>query len=331
MMPNAVAMEYPIGIRLFNRPDYTELFLQSLVKQTVELNAQQIICFVDGYPKSTDYYLKVPDRTKEVLSLVEHYLPSATVIHPDVNAGLAQALFTLQTEIFALPNSQWGVFLEDDLVLEDDYLEALVHLTEISAQFPDVVKVSACQTHTGYLKNPPAATRKNFFLGEGTKAIAERRDYFLQRKEITEHYLHSLVGVAYRHRDRAKVFSALAQQGIVSVMGNNDGVQDQMIAYFGRLHIVTDKEKLTDIGLVGESHFVIPEVPVPHAGESEILSLTSQDLERELAHLHNELRVIQDTYFQELWQVFRRAESIKHTVKFLGKKTLGKIVNAIKR
>ena len=324
-MTQTVPMEIPIGIRLFNRPDYTELFLQSLVKQTVKLNGERIICFVDGYPKSTDYHLKVPDRTNEVLALVNQYLPSATVIHPDVNVGLAQALYTLQSQVFDLPNSEWGIFLEDDLVLDDDYLEIIAHLTKISSHIPDVVKVSACQTHTGYFKNPPNSSRKNFFLGEGTKAIAERRDYFLERRPMTERYLTSLEGVAYRHRDRAKVFSVLAQSGIVNVMGNNDGVQDQMIAYFGRLHIVTDQEKLTDIGLVGESHFVIPQVPVPHAGESDILSLTTADLEQELLALRDELRTIQDTYFQELWQVFRRAESIKHTVTFLTKKSLVKV------
>lgn len=330
-MTQSEPFTFPIGIRLFNRPEYTEQFLQSLANQTVQLDPKRIICFIDGYPKSTDYHLKVPDRTSEVLALVKHYFPEAIVIHPEVNAGLAQALYTLQTQVFDLPHSDWGVFLEDDLVLDADYLETLLHLTKISAAIPDVVKVAACQTHTGYLKSAPAPSRKNFFLGEGTKAIAERRDYFFTRKQVTEQYLASLAGVAYRHRDRAKVFSVLAQSGIVNVMGNNDGVQDQMVAFFGRLHIVVDREKLTDIGLVGESHFVIPEVPVPHARESNILSLTEADLQLEIAHLHEELRTIQDSYFQDLWQVYRRAESIKHTVKFLGKKSMAKILKKVKR
>lgn len=314
---------WPIGIRLFNRPGYTERFLESLVNQTIAIDPSRTICFVDAYPKSSDYFQKIPDRTEEVVALVKQYLPGAHIIRPELNVGLANALFTLQEAVYKLPNADWGIFLEDDLVLDSQYLEVLSHFIELADEQVDVAKVSACQIHTGYLTSPPASERRNFFLGEGTKAMAERASFFELRRPIIEQYLQTLVGSSYRHRNRSKVFAALARNGIFSVMGNNDGVLDQCVAYFGKLHVTFERDLVDDIGVVGESNFVMPKVAVATAGnQAHPLSLTQEDLHANLPLLKSELLDFQNRYFEDLWQVYRRAESVQHTLKFVARKTI---------
>ncbi len=317
---------FPIGIRMFNRPEYTERFLLSLLNQTLDLDQSRIICFIDGYEKSSDYFQKIPDRTQAVADLVAKYLPGARLIRPDSNQGLARALFDLQKSVYEMDDSAWGIFLEDDLVLDPSYLEVLEHLIGLASQTEQVVKVAACQIHTGYQQNPLESNRRDFFIGEGTKAFAEASTYFSQRQDLTQTYLATLAGVSYRHRNRERVFAKLATKGIFSVMGNNDGVLDQIMAHFQKLHIVTGRNFAKDIGIVGESNFVIPEIKAPQQDAEEILATSFSDLQRALPHLESELGAIQDKYFSDLWQVYRRADSITHTTKFIARKLMGKFI-----
>jgi len=332
MVDSRTVTPWPVGIRLFNRPEYTERFLESLVRQSVAIDPSRTICFVDSYPKSSDYFQKIPDRTEEVIALVKRYIPEAHIIHPDINVGLANALFTLQESIYNLPHARWGIFLEDDLVLDTQYLEVLGHFIELADTQEDVVKVSACQIHTGYFANPPAAGRRNFFLGEGTKAMAEQASFFELRRPIIEQYLQTLAGSSYRHRNRSKVFAALASNGIFSVMGNNDGVLDQCVAYYGKLHITFERDLVDDIGVIGESNFVMPKVTVANVGaQTNPLTLTQEDFNATLGLLKTELAEIQNWYFEELWQVYRRADSVQHTIKFILNKTLSRLRQRLSR
>jgi hypothetical protein len=322
---------WPVGIRLFNRPEYTERFLQSLMNQSVSLDPTRTICFIDGYPKSSDYFQKVPDRTQEVADMVATYLPRARTIRAERNVGLAKALFTLQQEVFHLDNSQWGIFLEDDLVLDESYLEVLDHLIELSPVSDKIVKVAACQFHLGYQSQPPASVRKNFFIGQGTQAFAEKNSYFQERKAVTETYLHALEGDSYLHKNRELVFAALASQGIFNVMGNNDGALDQMIGLFNKLHIVAGKQLLKDIGIQGETSFRYPDIVVPHATEAQPLATTAQDLAETLPNLESEFAALQHQYFADMWQVYRRANSVQHTLRFVANKLIQRLLATIRR
>ena len=321
MVSSQRSTPWPVGIRLFNRPEYTKRFLESLMAQTVSIDPTRTICFIDGYPKSSDYFQKVADRTQEVADIVATYLPQARVIRAQTNVGLAKALFTLQDEVFQFRDSEWGIFLEDDLVLDQSYVEVLDHLVELAPVSEKIVKVAACQFHLGYQNLPPAADRKNFFIGQGTQAFAEKKSYFQERKTITETYLSALEGSSYLHKDRQQVFAALAAKGIFNVMGNNDGTLDQMISLFNKLHVVAGKQLLQDIGIQGETSFRYPDIAVPNMKSTQPLATTTEDLTRELPALEAEFAILQRQYFADLWQVYRRADSVQHTIKFIARKT----------
>ena len=323
--------QWPVGIRLFNRPEYARQFFESLKKQSVAIDPARTICFIDGYPKSSDYFQKVPDRTREVRDLVEQYLPGAQIIHPDINVGLAKALYSLQEEVFQLEGSQWGIFLEDDLVLDESYVEVLEHLIGLAPMSEKIVKVAACQFHMGYQDLPPSEDRQNFFIGQGTQAFAEKKSYFQERTGVTETYLQALEGSSYLHKNREQVFAALASKGIFNVMGNNDGTLDQMIGLFNKLHVVAGRQLLQDIGIQGETSFRYPQIDVPHMQQAQPLATTAGDLAEALPHLEHEFAALQYKYFADMWQVYRRADSVQHTVKFIASKSLARLRKRLPR
>ena len=331
MVDSRTVTTWPVGIRLFNRPEYAREFFESLQNQSVSIDPTRTICFIDGYPKSSDYFQKVPDRTAEVAELVAHYMPKARLIRAERNVGLAKALFTLQQEVFTLENSDWAIFLEDDLVLDDSYIEVLDHLIELAPVSEKIVKVAACQFHMGYQDLPPAAERRNFFIGQGTQAFAEKKTYFQERTAVTETYLKALEGSSYLHKNREQVFAALAARGIFNVMGNNDGALDQMIGLFNKLHVVAGKQLLVDIGIQGETSFRYPDIVVPHADDTQPLSTTTTDLAQALPHLEAEYASLQRQYFADMWQVYRRADSVQHTIMFIFNKTLSRLRQRLSR
>lgn len=314
---------------MFNRPEYTEQFLLSLLNQSLDVEQSRVICFIDGYEKSSDYFLKIPDRTQGVADLVTKHLPGARIIRAESNLGLARALFALQDAVYLMQGSEWAIFLEDDIILEPSYLEVLEHLIGLASQTDQVVKVAACQAHMGYLAKPPAENRKHFFLGQGTQAFAESKEFFKMRSDITSSYIESLAGSAYMHKNREKVFANLARFGIFNVLGNNDGVIDQLVPYFKKIHIVAGSNLISDIGFGGETSFRYPRIEVPNEKQDAPLLTTLSQLQEALPHLDSELGAIQDKYFSDLWQVYRRADSITHTTKFISKKLVKKLFSRL--
>jgi len=55
------------------------------------------------------------------------------------------------------------------------------------------------------------------------------------------------------------------------------------------------------------------------------LTLTSEDLRSNLESLKAELHRIQNRYFEDLWQVYRRADSVRHTIKFMIRKSISRL------
>ena len=217
---------------------------------------------IDGYQGSLDQAAGRPDRTTEVSNLVKHHFPEAHVHHYEMNHGIAEVNFALQNDTYTRTSAEWSLFFEEDIVLDKTYIEALHHLIVLSQNIEEVVKVAIGQLNLGYITMPAEKTRSKFYLGQGTKAFAERRSYFLERKHLTEIYLQTISGRQYSNRDESEVFAALAEHGIFTIMGNNDVVHDRITAAMKRLHISSPESLFMDIGVKGETNFVHPEIEV---------------------------------------------------------------------
>lgn len=295
------ANTWPIGIRLFNRPDYAEKLLASLNNQTVTVAAQSLHVIIDGYHGSLDEQRGRPDRTAEVFSVISSAFPGAQIEQYSMNVGIAQAAFQLQSKVFASQDARWAIFLEEDVVLAPEYLQALHHMIDLADDVPEVVKVAANQINLNYLQQPPQTDRRNFYLGQGTQAFAERLDFFKARKHLTEIYLGTFHGNQYSDRDESEVFATLAEHGVFTLMGNNDVVHDRITMALKGLHVVSAQRLLEDIGVSGETSFAYPEILLPDSNTAQVLTTTKQDLLDALEHLKTEVHLFEHKFFKDFW------------------------------
>lgn len=321
------ASTWPIGVRLFNRPECAQKLLQSLKQQTLEISPQSIFFIVDGYAGSLDEQRGKPDQTGHVGDLIRSAFPGAYIEQCSKNIGIGQTAFALQAKVFAEQDAQWAIFLEEDIVLAPEYLQALHHMIDLADDFPEVVKVAANQTNLNYINLPPKSDRQNFYLGQGTKAFAERRSYFSERKHLTEIYLRTIAGRQYSDRDESEVFATLAEHGIFTIMGNNDVVHDRIAAAMKKLHIASPKSLLQDVGTEGETNFVLPEIRVPGWDTANVFQTTHEDLLQALPHLQAEAQTFEYKFFKDFWSGYMVSKSgrlamnvlISKALKFLGR------------
>lgn len=321
---------FPVGIRLFNRPDYAEQLLSSLSHQTMTLDGSLVYCIIDSYIGSKSEKNDQPDNTQEVEHLVKKHFPKATVIKPESNIGLAKALHLLQTTLFETTQTDWALFFEDDLVLEPEYLEQINHLIHLSNGIPEITKVGVFQLRTGYIKHPPTKNRKDFFLGEGTKAFAERRSYFELRKQLTEVYLSALGDVQYSQRDHVRIYTAMALHGVFAITTYNDAIHDRLAAYFKKLHVVTAISFARDIGSEGENNLRHPKVALNHTTSKELLQYRESDLSDLLPNLKQEQEVLERALFNDFYRQFMSVSRGRYALQFVITRGLEKILAVIK-
>lgn len=295
------ANTWPIGIRLFNRPDCAQALLDSLKQQTIAFDATKLYVIIDGHSGSKDEQRGRPDRTSEVADLIAASFPGAHIELCRTNLGIAQTTFNLQSRVFSREDAQWAIFLEEDIILEPGYLEALHHMIELADEVPEVVKVAANQPNLNYLDIPPSPDRHNFYLAQGTKAFAERGSFFFERKHLTKIYLQTFNGRQYSDRDEAEVFATMAEHGVFTKMGNNDVVHDRITFALKRLHITSPRSLLRDVGTEGETNFVLPEIRLPDWDTANVLSTTHADLLDALEHLKAEAHLFEHKFFKDFW------------------------------
>jgi hypothetical protein len=63
---------YPIGILLFNSPDYSEIVLRSLSVQDIKVDPSRVVITVDGYFNSKDEAVGKNNQVDQVVKLLKN-------------------------------------------------------------------------------------------------------------------------------------------------------------------------------------------------------------------------------------------------------------------
>ena len=103
---------FPVGVQLFNRPEYAEKVLISLSEQSLALDPNRLFIFIDGFKGSIYESRGSIDKTQEVEDLAKAIFPSATVLRFEENCGIADLHNRLQERVFA-SNDPWAAFFEE--------------------------------------------------------------------------------------------------------------------------------------------------------------------------------------------------------------------------
>jgi hypothetical protein len=142
-----------IAILSFNRPNYLAAVLQSLQPQLME--GDEVFLFQDGGWNPYSRTSKAPepeiDKCIEVFSDImlseqrgfDGCNANCRMFRHHINYGIALNYYIAETYIFNMLRRRHAVFLEDDLLLSDNYLSVISGLIGIAQANPRIGYVSA--------------------------------------------------------------------------------------------------------------------------------------------------------------------------------------------
>ena len=237
---------HPVGLLLFNRPEYAAKVLASLRAQTRPIEQRRLVIMRDGYIGSRDAFDDLPDRTNEVDALVAEYFPDATFIRSERNVGIARAFEELYQRCFS-GDAAWAVLCEEDFVLDPDYLEVMGHLISAAHEHSRIVTVSA----TGDVGVPRDRGMDSYYPDRHLWAYALRRSFWELTQPYMSAYMSALGRTAYWQRDEGTVDVAMTGMGLVLPGTSQDYVKRGVMRLHGLLSINTGHAHGEHIGKTG--------------------------------------------------------------------------------
>jgi hypothetical protein len=314
---------FPVGVQLFNRPEYAEKVLTSLSEQTLPVDPSRLFIYIDGFKGSIYESRGSVDKTREVEDLAKAIFPNATVLGFKENCGMADLHNRLQEKAFA-NNDPWAAFFEEDLILDKSYLKELSDLIEIVDETEEVVKV-ACFQILPRLTHLPRGY-DGFYPGRGTQAFAERRSFFVAKQEIVQKFIDLIkvnLGSQGQFTD-IHAASIMAMYGHILPYFQHDSLIESVLLLEDRLHVVTRPNLVSDIGTSGIHNYTTPSLQID---ASQIFTPSLQDARRrrfkeELPSLRKESREDMALFFKDLFHSFHISRSRKAMIKEIFRKTI---------
>ena len=307
---------FPVGVQLFNRPEYAEKVLTSLRWQTLPVDQSRLFIYIDGFKGSIYESRLSVDRTREVEDLATEIFPAATVLRLEENCGIADLHNRLQNRVFAI-NYPWAAFFEEDLILDKSYLEELSDLIEIVDGSEEVVKV-ACFQVISRLSHLPRGY-DGFYPGYGTQAFAERRSFFVSKQEIVLTFIDLVknnLGSQGQFKD-SYAAANMATHGHILPYFQHDSLIESILLLERKLHVVTKPNLVEDIGGSGIHDYTTTPLSVGRSRlfTSASLSMRKQKFQNELPIIRVDAREYMMSFFMEVFDSFHLSKSRRKMLK----------------
>ena len=265
---------YPVGILLYNRPEYAEQTLAALASQQQAIDQSRLVIVRDGYVGSRDEASGEPDFTAEVDRLAERFFPEATHVRFERNCGVAIAYEEMADRCFS-DNADWAAFFEEDFVVDQDYTQVLERLIGATAHVPQV----ACLSATGDISVNRNRGWETLYPDRHLWAYVVRRTVREQWRDTNAEYLKLLANRPYWDRDTDAIVSGMAEQGMTVPGSSQDYVKFGFLRANGYLALNTAHAHGEYIGRVGLHHtdeiFAASGYDVARAPRDEIVAIPS--------------------------------------------------------
>ena len=246
MTANSV-FPYPVGVLLFNRPEYARQVLESLASQTIPVNPATLYFSIDGFSGSKSEMRGATDHTATIAHLVREFFPDAHLLSAESNRGIPQSYVALETRMRKdNPKASWLGFFEEDYVLGVDYLRTILDLSDAAPD--DIVMVSA----SGETLDPSHRGSDGVFPMGHLWAFLVRISHLDERFDAITVYRDAVALRPYWNRDRIRLATTLASIGVIPHGVGNDHSFLGLVYRYGRLAITTGKSYGRYIGVEGE-------------------------------------------------------------------------------
>jgi hypothetical protein len=307
---------FPVGVQLFNRPEYAEKFLTSLRQQILPVDQSKLFIYIDGFKGSIYESRGTADKTGEVEDLAKALFPEATILRLEENCGIADLHNRLQTRVFA-NNNPWAAFFEEDLILDKRYLEELSDLIDIVDESEEVVKV-ACFQIISCLSHLPRGY-DGFYPGYGTQAFAERRSFFVSKQEKVLTFIDLVkrnLGSQGQFKD-SYAAAIMATHGHILPYFQHDSLIESILLLERKLHVVTKPNLVEDIGGSGIHDYttIQPSVDRFQLSTSASLAIRKQRFQNELPIIRVNAREYMTDLFMEVFDSFHLSKSRRAMLK----------------
>jgi len=317
---------YPVGVQLFNRPEYAKRLLTSLKEQNLEIHEKELFIYIDGFPGSIYESRKSANHVSRVEMIAREIFPLANIRLFPHNRGIAELHNLMQFEVFSVAD-EWGVFFEEDIVLDPAHLQELSQLIEICDSQKEVAKVSCFQILEELAHLPRGYN--GFYPGTGTKAFAERKSFFLERQVIMSRYI-EIVKDELRSQGQfvnSRKGALLGAEGYLLSYFQKDSLIESFLHFNQKLHVATKPNLATDIGIDGVHNFVTPAVKVDAKLEKYSASLEQRKREFALSLIEIRKESIEHIVgnYQTILDGFYTSRSRIAMVKKIFWTTLGKL------
>ena len=310
---------YPIGIQLFNRPDYTRQMLKSLQRQTLPVDTNKLYIFIDGFNGSIYENNGASDQTQQVELISRQIFPNATIVREAKNLGIANLRNQLQSAAFSGSDS-WAAFFEEDLVLDPTYLQELSDLISIVDPYDEVSKV-ACFQIIESLSSLPRGF-EGFYPGRGTQAVAERRGFYILKQPVIKKFIELIekdLG-SYGQFKNSEIASSMASFGYFLTYFQHDSLEEQIIHSEGKLHVVSKPNLAADIGIEGIHSYITNPIVLQNQPKIESLEIRKQNFKNQLPEVSNESLDHNREYFAEILDGYHISKSRKLMLKKIFKR-----------
>jgi len=240
---------FPVGVLLFNRPQYAEQTLRALANQQRAVPGNRVVIVIDGYDGSKAQRSGQPDHTSDVARIARDTFPDATIVASPKNVGIAEAFELLEVALRQCdPKAEWYAFFEEDYVPHENYLGILADLARQSSKLPEIAAITA----TGELFGERSRGVNSVYPLSRLWAFLMRRSHLDERRPMIDRYLASFSNTAYWERNKPDIAKALANNGVLPIGVSQDQVKVTLLGHFGRYGISTGSTQGEYIGVIGE-------------------------------------------------------------------------------
>jgi hypothetical protein len=211
-MPATLSDRLAVAVMSFNRPQYLERVLQTVVSQLPTRRMQlDFFLFQDGaLSPRTNTIVADTAMLKASETVFTRHLPQGAVFTTPINLGVALNFDRAERTIYEEFGYDAALFLEDDLVLQPGYFRVIERLLDLTADRPDIGMVSA----RGFANQTPLSqqhrqVRDLCLMDEHNWAFAMHRKAWAARDTVLQPYLELMRKVDYRERDKGPMKTTL--------------------------------------------------------------------------------------------------------------------------
>ena len=217
----------PISIVSFNRPDYLERLLISLKAQTDTGNVEYHLFQDNAINKfSGKQYAKL-EEINQCCMVFNKYFPEGEIHLSPFNIGIALNYDNTFRHIFEDKKHNYGIFLEDDVVLNSYYIYTLRLLLTQYNDNPLVGMVSAKGRNPLTTLEEQEENKHKLSPFGSFLAIGIQRERWLDVRPFFDKYL-EIVGIRdYRCRPRDELIELYESKGVYCTPQNLVSSQDR--------------------------------------------------------------------------------------------------------